>query len=516
MSQKRKQKLDIRNATLKDVPEILALSKRVYTSIPPYTKAHIIAHINIFPEGQFVATYQNKIIGYCASILCSEKRALTKHSWNEITGGGYAASHNPDGTYLYGIEIFVDPDFRGIRVGERFYQSRKKICIDKQLKGIVFGGRLPSYSKKQKQTGSPEAYIEAVKKKKIRDRVLSFQLHQDFEVIGVLPNYLPSDKESLGYAAHLIWRNPSEPSQEEKEKEKKYGSRRSDTVRVASVQYQQRKIKSFEEFEQFVTYFVDVVSDYSSDFVLFPELFTLQLLSIENKEIHPSKAIDHLTQYTTRLTDLFSRLAIRFNVNIIAGSHPTKRKDGSIQNICMICLRDGAVHEQAKIHPTPNEAYWWNIQGGNSLDVIETDCGPIGVLICYDSEFPELARHLVDQGAKLLFVPFCTDERQSFLRVRYCAQARAIENQVYVAMSGNVGNLPSVHNMDIQYAQSCILTPCDFPFARDGIAADTTPNAETVIFADLRIEDIIRARHNGTVQNLKDRRHDLYNIVWKK
>jgi len=181
-----------------------------------------------------------------------------------------------------------------------------------------------------------------------------------------------------------------------------------------------------------------------------------------------------------------------------------------------VCLRSGELHEQAKIHPTPNEVYWWNIEGGHALNAIDTDCGPIGVLICYDAEFPELGRHLVDQGANIIFVPFCTDERQSYLRVRYCAQARSIENQCYVAMSGNVGNLPNVHNMDIQYAQSCILTPCDFPFARDGVAADTTPNVETVAFADLRLEALRAARNAGTVQNLKDRRHDLYSTVWRE
>src|SRR5690606_17915391 len=110
-----------------------------------------------------------------------------------------------------------------------------------------------------------------------------------------------------------------------------------------------------------------------------------------------------------------------------------------------------------KIHPTPNEKFWWNIKGGDELSVINTDCGPVGVLICYDSEFPELARHLADQGANIIFIPFLTDERQSYNRVRYCAQARAIENQCYVAMAGNVGNLPRVQNMDIHYAQSCII-----------------------------------------------------------
>ena len=133
---------------------------------------------------------------------------------------------------------------------------------------------------------------------------------------------------------------------------------------------------------------------------------------------------------------------------------------------------------------TSRKRHWWNIQGGRGNSVIQTDCGPIGVMICYDSEFPELARHLVDQGALMLFVPFCTDSRQGYLRVRYCGQARAIENQCFTVLSGNVGNLPNVANMDIQYAQSCILTPCDFPFARDGIAAETSENVETIAVAD--------------------------------
>src|SRR5690606_37233546 len=139
-----------------------------------------------------------------------------------------------------------------------------------------------------------------------------------------------------------------------------------------------------------------------------------------------------------------------------------------IHNVAYVFLRDGSIYTQEKLHPTPNERFWWNVQGGTGLSAIKTDCGPIGVLICYDCEFPEAARHLVDQGAKILFVPFCTDTREGYNRVRYCAAARAVENQVYVAMAGNVGNLPNVANLDIQYAQSCVLEPCDFGFARDG------------------------------------------------
>ena len=295
---------------------------------------------------------------------------------------------------------------------------------------------------------------------------------------------------------------------------KTYAMRASDTIRVATVQYQQRRVKSFDEFVSFVKYFVDVVADYRSDFVVFPELFTLQLMSMEDQELSPTEAIEALTKYTERFKAALRDMALRYNINIVGGSHPTRGADGRVLNISYLFHRDGRISEQAKIHPTPNEAYWWNIEGGSKLDAIETDCGPVGILICYDSEFPELARHLIDQGVRVLFVPFCTDERQSYLRVRYCCQARAVENQCYVVMSGNCGNLPGVANMDIQYAQSCILPPCDLVFARDGIAADTTPNVETVAFADLRLETLNVSRNSGTVQNLKDRRHDLYTLYW--
>jgi predicted amidohydrolase/ribosomal protein S18 acetylase RimI-like enzyme len=505
-------KLVVRNATTKDIKEIVVLSAKVYT--PPYAADVLRGQINNYSEGVFVAVYEDKIIGYAATIRVTERKAMRKHTWAEITANGYCSTHNPRGEWLYGVEVMVDPDYRGLKIGERMYRERKNLCLHLRLKGIVFAGRLPLLARRLKRAGSVEKYLEMVQNKKIKDPVIGFQLRQGFEVVGVLEGYIPEDLESLGYAAQMIWRNPEIESTEELSGQ--LSGLVPKTVRVATVQYQQRSIGSWEEFEEIVTYFVDVVSDYHSDFVLFPELFTLQLLSISNKAVAPEEAIDTLTEYTKPLQELFHRLAIKHNVNIVGGSHPTKMQDGSIQNICFIALRDGSMHRQPKIHPTPDERYWWNIKGGSKLSVIDTDCGPIGVLICYDVEFPELARHLMDQGCNIVFVPFCTDERQGYLRVRYSAQARAVENQCYVVMAGNVGNLPRVHNMDIQYAQSCILTPCDFYFARDGIAADTTPNVEQVAFADLRLDSLFEARHSGTVLNMRDRRHDLYSVVWHK
>ncbi len=510
--------LIVRNARIKDIPHIRSLVSRVYraSGMGTYSRPMLMGQIHNFPEGQFVAEYEGSIVGYCATFLIDGKIALQPHTWNEITGGGYASRHDPNGDYLYGMEVCVDPDYRGLRLGQRLYDERKKLARSRDVKGIVFGGRIPTLAKRLRRFGTPDAYLEEVKSNRLRDPVLTFQMRNGFEVLGLLPRYLPEDKESEGYAVHLVWRNPNAPNEKEEQHAKSYGGRLPDTVRVATVQYMQRRVGSFEEFTDLVRYFVDVTADYRADFVVFPELFTLQLLSMEDQELSPAESIEALTKYTEPLKEALRDMAVRYNINIIGGSHPTRMPNGRVENVCYVCLRSGEVHEQPKIHPTPNEVYWWNIEGGHSLNAIDTDCGPIGVLICYDAEFPELGRHLVDQGANIVFVPFCTDERQSYLRVRYCAQARAIENQCYVVMSGNVGNLPKVHNMDIQYAQSCILTPCDFPFARDGVAADTTPNVETVAFADLRLEALRAARNSGTVQNLKDRRHDLYTTVWRE
>jgi predicted amidohydrolase/GNAT superfamily N-acetyltransferase len=510
---KQNPRLVIREAGSQDIDGILELTKSVYTDMPPYSTDMIRGQVTHFPAGQFVAVYDGVIVGYAASFQVAEKLALEPHTWKEITGGGFGARSDPEGDWLYGMEVCVAPTVRGIRIGRRLYQRRKALCRALGLKGIVIAGRLPGLKKRWKDFSSPEAYVDAVKNRKIRDLVLSFQLRNGFEFVRVLNDYLSIDLESMGKAALLVWRNPR-ADQSKIVKSAKRPLYQKEKVRICTVQYKQRYCESFDEFAKIVEYYVDVAAEYSSDFVVFPEWFTLQLLSTDKEKREPAQAIALLADYTSRFEDSLKNMAIRHNVNIIGGSTAVRAKSGGIENHSFIFLRDGRVYTQAKLHPTPNERRWWNIKGGSQLQSIETDCGPIGVLICYDSEFPEAVRHLVNQGIRILFVPFCTDDRQAYLRVRYCCQARAVENQIYVALSGNVGNLPYVENMDVQYAQSCILTPCDHVFARDGVAADTHPNVEMVAVADVRLDDLIEARNAGTVQNLKDRRHDLYTVQW--
>jgi len=506
---RRSAKLLVRNATLEDVDAILTLQNRAYPNMTPDLPAMIRGQIATFPEGQVVVEYEGEIVGWCASFIIDEASAFGPHDYAGISGGGFAARHDPDGDWLYGMEVAVDPGRRRLRIGQRLYDARTALAEDWGLKGTVFGGRLSGFRRKKKTYPTPEAYLAAVEAGEIKDPVLNFQIRNGFEPAGVLRDYYPEDKEAGGHAARMVWRNPAWTEGEG-------GVSRSapNTVRVAAVQLKMRAPDTLKEFERRVEYFVDVCADYRADFCVFPEMFTVALLALEKRKLNPEESIEALSRHTPRFIEFMSTLAVRYNINIIGGSHPTKADDGDIQNVAYVFLRDGSVHAQEKIHPTPNERYWWNIKGGDAVAAIPTDCGPIGVLICYDAEFPELARRLADEGAKIIFMPYATDDRGGHLRVRYCAHARAIENQLYCVTAGNVGNLPDVENQDVNYAQSAIITPCDFPFARDGLAAEASENVETIAVADLHLDDLNEARRSGTVRNLRDRRFDLYRITW--
>ena len=229
-------------------------------------------------------------------------------------------------------------------------------------------------------------------------------------------------------------------------------------VRICAIQYKMKKVKKFEEFEEQCKFFVDVAADYNSDFALFPELITTQLLSIIKAE-DTIKSVIKISEFTEQYINLFKKLAKEYKINIIPGSHFVREK-GKIYNVSFLFRRDGSYDFQKKIHVTPSEKEWWGVSAGNDIKVIETDCGKVSIQICYDIEFPEMARIATTKGAKIIFNPYSTDDRHGCLRVINCAKARAIENQIFVASAGVVGNLVHVKNMDdIRYGKSGIYTP---------------------------------------------------------
>jgi predicted amidohydrolase/GNAT superfamily N-acetyltransferase len=501
---KQKPPVTIRLATRADVPTLVALNRAAYPTMAEdnvvWGESHLYSHQRIFPQGQFIAESGGQIVGAASSLVVNMgSDPLRPHTWAGITDSGYFTNHDLKGDTLYGADVYVHPDARGLGVGAALYEARRQLCRKLNLRRILAGGRLYGYVD-YAQLYSPEEYAERVVAGEIRDLVLSFQLREGFTLRGVMPNYL-RDARSRNNASQIEWLNPDY-------KPAKKGPRK---VRVSLVQYQMRKVRSFAEFARQTAYFIDVASDYDSDFVLLPELFTVQLLS-QVDALSPQDGMKKLAEYTPKFTKLMSDLAVKYGLTIIAGSHPVFKGD-KLYNIAYVCLPDGSLVEQPKLHVTPNERKWWGISGGNRVAVIDTPAARIGVSICYDVEFPELARYQADAGVEILFVPFCTDNRQGYLRVRYCAHARAIENQIYVCLAGNVGNLPDVTNMDIQYGQAAVLTPSDFPFARDGIAAEADSNEETVLVCDLDLDDLHESRSGGTVTPRLDRRPDIFKYV---
>ena len=273
-----------------------------------------------------------------------------------------------------------------------------------------------------------------------------------------------------------------------------------------------REMRSVEELVEQVEYFVDALSDYRCDIALFPEFFNAPLMGLA-KHRNPAEAIRFLAQFTDRIRDDIQRLAVSYNINIIAGSMPLV-EDGELYNVAYLCRRDGSIDAQYKLHPTPHEKRDWAMEGGNRLALFDTDFGRIGVLICYDVEFPELARLLGEQEMQILFVPFWTDTKNGYLRVRRCAQARAIENECYVAIAGSIGNLPKVDSVDIQYGQTAVFSPSDFSFPHDAIMAETTPNTEMTLIVDVDLDKLQLLQNEGSVRNYLDRRRDLYRVQW--
>lgn len=282
------------------------------------------------------------------------------------------------------------------------------------------------------------------------------------------------------------------------------------SLRVACVQYQQSTLSSLEEFFQQTRYFCTLARDYGADIVLFPEFLSLQCLSCEPRVLPADEQLARLSELKPTLRQHWLELSQQLALDIVAGTHIARDADGNVRNHAGVATREGQWHERGKLHITPSERNYWGVVPADDLSPVELAGIKVGINICYDIEFPELARHHVASGAELLLVPFCTDERQGYLRVRKCAEARAIENQCFVAIAGNVGNLRRVGNMDLNYAQSAIFSPCDIRFARDGIISEAPVGLEHLLVAELDLSLLEWARREGTVRNWHDRTPNRY------
>ncbi len=504
-------RVGLRRARPDDIPTLFAVQRAAYPAYPPHAlcdERQLAMQLAAFPDGQLVATVRGRIVGYATSLILQLEDDSPWYSYGEVTGNGSFSTHNPAGDTLYGADIAVHPDFRGRGVAGRLYEGRKRLLRRLNLRRMVAGGRIPGYRAFAGRL-TAEEYVEEVVAGELRDSALNAHLKAGYVVRGVHMGYLRDD-QSLDYATFLELVNPNyQPKRRTiAASPVKRTVRR---LRVCASQYEMRTIDTWEDFRRQVEFFVQTAEQYNCHFLLLPELFTAQLFSTLPEGRSTTEAITDLADLTPRYLDMFTELARRHGLYIIAGTHPV-RKEGAIYNVAHLFTPHGEVHTQDKLHVTPNERNEYGIRPGENLRVFDTPYGRIAILVCYDVEFPELARILTLAGAEVLFVPFSTDERKAYLRVRYTAQARAVENMVYVVLSGNVGNLPQVENFLINYGEAVICTPSDFQFPPDGIAAKADSHSETVVISELDLSALEQAREIGTVRPLRDRRTDLYTL----
>ncbi|MBU1168813.1 MAG: bifunctional GNAT family N-acetyltransferase/carbon-nitrogen hydrolase family protein [Proteobacteria bacterium] len=503
-------KITTRRWRIEDIPGVIECSKAAYQD---YTDEYFLTQrqyemqFKAFPDGQFVAVYQGKIIGYANAIIVNIEDEFW-YSVDEITGAGTFSTHNPDGDTLYGADIAVHPDFRRRGVSGLLYKRRKALLTRHNLKRMIAYGRIPGY-KEYAGKMSAEQYVKKVVNGELKDYALNSHLKAGYQVKKVQLD-ITVDRSSLNYSTFIEMPNPDFNVAKRKIASAIMPKRQTRRIRVCAAQYNMKPIKCWEDMESSVEFFVSSADSYHCHFLLFPENFTHQLLSFM-KGMTIKEMILELANQRDRYIDMFKRFAQKYNLYIIGGSHPMLR-DGLIYNTAHLFTPSGNVYTQDKLHITPAERNEGDIQPGAGIRVFETPLARIAIQVCYDIEFPEVSRLLTLAGAEVIFVPFYTEEKKAYYRVRHCSQARAVENFVYVVITGNVGNMKTEVGSFMNYSQAAILTPSDFSFPEKGIEGEADPNVEAVVVSELALSSLAQQRHVATVRPLHDLRPDLYEL----
>ncbi|MED4730006.1 carbon-nitrogen hydrolase family protein [Aneurinibacillus migulanus] len=277
---------------------------------------------------------------------------------------------------------------------------------------------------------------------------------------------------------------------------------------ISVVQYAIGPLNSKEEFWRQVAEHLQQAINDGSKLVVFPEYLTGTLLAL-SPVLNHYEACQFIDSFTNEYITTFQQLSKETGITILGGTHITKEGD-SFVNAAFLFFPDGRYVQQNKVHLTPEERARWNLKPGNGFSVYDTAIGRVGILTCYDIEFPESARALADMGADIILCPSFTDEAHGYYRVRLCSQARAIENQIFVALSGLVGYMPHIPQIDSGYCQAGIFAPCDYPFPADGILALGETNESMIATGKIDMEMLNENRERGQVFPAKDRRPEVY------
>ncbi|BBA33233.1 nitrilase [Methylocaldum marinum] len=276
--------------------------------------------------------------------------------------------------------------------------------------------------------------------------------------------------------------------------------------RLAAAQYDIGFLRNWDDYSARIARWIAEAAGNGAKMLLFPEYFSMELASLFPEEVYKSLS-RQLTEMQTLLPDfvmLFSDMAEQHGVYIIAGSFPIRLADGRYRNRSFLFRPDGTTDHQDKLQMTRFENEHWLITGGEEIKTLDTEFGRIGINICYDSEFPMIARKQVEAGADLILVPSCTDTKAGYHRVRIGCQARALENQCYVVQSPTVGLAPWSEAVDVNIGSAGIYTPVDYGYPDNGILAIGELDQTQWVYADIDLASIAHIRQTGQVFNYRD------------
>ncbi len=274
-------------------------------------------------------------------------------------------------------------------------------------------------------------------------------------------------------------------------------------LRIAAAQYPVEALGSWEDYAAKLTRWVAQGAEGGADLLVFPEYGAMELASLDPDTMGDLQgSIAFVSDLLPRVDALHAYLAARFGVHILAASAPWQAPDGRFRNRARLFAPGGAVGVQDKLIMTRFEREEWGIVGGEGLAVFETALGRIGVCICYDSEFPLIARAMVETGAEILLVPSCTDSLHGYHRVRIGAQARALEGQCYAVQAPTVGSADWSPAIDANRGAAGVYGPPDRGFPDDGVIAIGVLDQPGWVFADLDLEAVRAVRADGGVLNV--------------
>lgn len=277
-------------------------------------------------------------------------------------------------------------------------------------------------------------------------------------------------------------------------------------LRIASAQYDIGYFQHWQDYVAKAERWTQNAADAGAQLLLWPEYASMELASLLPREVQLSLALqlEHLQQLRDDFIGLYERLAQQHGLYVQPGTFPVQLDNGEYRNRAWLFGPQGLLGFQDKLQMTRFENEQWHISPGDQIRIFETAFGKVGIAICYDSEFPLIARRQVELGADLILVPSCTDTLAGYHRVRIGCQARALENQCYVVQSPTVGTADWSPAVDINIGAAGVFTPVDHGFPDNGVLALGEFGRPQWLLADLDLARIATVRQTGQVFNYRD------------